>query len=226
MEAFAETVTRLSADAELRAVIVTGAGKQSFCSGGDLIEHSRYTTVDDGHRMTSIMGNALLALERLPVPIIAAINGYALGGGSELALACDVRIADDQTRMGFVQAKLGLTPGWGAGQRLLRAVGYSKAMDLLLTNRIMHTPELLALGLVNRVVDTGTALDHAILYAGTFCQHPSKTVRSIKALLQAGLNQAYEQALQTERSLFPPLWAAESHLKAVEAFLNRERKTS
>ena len=226
MRAFAETVTCLATDPELRAVIITGTGKESFCSGGDLIELHQYSTADDARLMITLMGDTLLALERLPVPVIAAINGYALGGGSELALACDLRIADDQTRMGFVQAKLALTPGWGAGQRLLRLVGYARAMDLLLTSRIIHAPELLASGLVNRVVEEGAALEQAIHYAQHFSHLALPVIHSIKALLQAGLTQPYDTALQTERDLFPSLWAAEPHLQAVDAFLKRDRKTT
>jgi enoyl-CoA hydratase len=226
MHMLSEAVTCLAANAELRAVIVTGAGTESFCSGGDLVELHQYTTADDARMMITLMGDTLLALERLPVPVIAAINGYALGGGSELALACDLRIADDKARMGFVQAKMALIPGWGSGQRLLRVVGYAKAMDMLLTARVLQAPELLASGLVNQVVEAGTALDHALTYAQQFIHHPLPVVHSIKALLQAGHNQPYEAALQTERDLFPPLWAAESHIQAVEAFLNRDRKTS
>ena len=173
--------------------------------------------------MITLMGDALLVLENLPVPVIAAINGYALGGGSEIALACDLRIVDETTRAGFVQIRNGLTPGWGAGQRLLRLVGYARALELLVTGRIMHAPELEALGLANRVVPTGTALNHALDFAHQIAQSPPAVVRAIKSLLQAGINQPYEAALKTERALFPPLWAAEPHLKAVETFVNRQK---
>lgn len=226
MRAFAEAIAQLAADTDLRAVIITGAGGESFCSGGDLHELSDYSTADDARMMISLMGDALLTLERLPVPTIAAINGYALGGGSELALACDLRIADDQTRMGFIQAKMALTPGWGAGQRLLRLVGYAQAMDLLLTSRVLHAPELLASGLVNRVVEVGTAQEHALHYAQHIGHLALPVLHSIKALLQAGLNQPYQTALQIERDLFPSLWTAEPHLQAVEAFLKRDRNIS
>lgn len=226
MRAFAEAIACLTTDAELRAVIVTGADSEAFCSGGDLYELHNYASEADGRMMSTLMGDTLLALERLPIPVIAAVNGFALGGGSELALACDIRIADEQARMGFVQAKMALTPGWGAGQRLLRVVGYARAMDLLLTARVMHAPELLANGLVNRVVETGSALEHALRYAQQLTQHAPQVVRGIKNLLQAGINQPYEQALQTERDLFPLLWADEAHVHAVEAFLNRNRGQS
>lgn len=221
MRRFAEVVNDLVQDDGLRAVILTGAGETAFCSGGDLVELSRYPSEDDARSFITTMGDALLALERLPVPVIAAINGYALGGGSEIAMACDLRIVDEAARMGFVQIKLVLTPGWGAGQRLLRLVGYSQAMEILLRGEPMHADHLTALGLVNRVVEKGTAFHRAMDFARQFVTTPPEVIRAVKTLLQAGLTRPYDEALKIERDLFPPLWAAEPHLQAVEAFLKR-----
>lgn len=224
MKHFAEVVAKLSSDEYLRAVILTGAGDEAFCSGGDLFELSQHSSADDARAFITVMGDALLALERLPVPVIAAINGYALGGGSEIAVACDVRIVDQNARMGFVQIKMALTPGWGAGQRLLRLVGYPKAMELLLEGRTIHAPELEALGLVNKIVERGRALENALEFARRIAQKPPDVARGIKMLLRAGLEQPYTTALQIERDLFPPLWAADAHIEAVNAFLNRTQK--
>jgi enoyl-CoA hydratase len=207
-------------------VILTGTGHDAFCSGGDLIELSAYPSEDDARNMIGLMGDALLKLERLPVPVIAAINGYALGGGSEVAMACDLRIADETARMAFVQIRMALTPGWGAGQRLLRLVGYARAMELLLRGNVMQGAELATAGLVNQVVETGGALPYALQLAEQIAASPPDVVRGIKQLLQAGLNQPYEQALQIEREIFPPLWAADAHLQAVEQFLNRSHPPS
>lgn len=223
MRRFSDLVTRLQADDTLRVVIVTGAGDQAFCSGGDLYELSTRTTEAEARDFITLMGDALFALEHLPVPVIAAINGYALGGGSEIAVACDLRFADEKVRMGFVQIRLALTPGWGAGQRLLRMVGYAKAMDLLLHGHVIHAPELMQLGLANKVVEAGTAYEHALNFARHIVQHPPDVVQGVKRLLRAGLEQPYIEALAMEREIFPPLWAAEPHLQAVENFLQRQR---
>ncbi len=225
MRQFAQVVGDLAHDAQLRAVIVTGAGKNAFCSGGDLIELSAYPAAEDARQMSALMGDALLSLERLPIPVIAAINGYALGGGSEVAMACDLRIADETARMAFVQIRMGLTPGWGAGQRLLRLVGYARAMELLLGGNIMQGAELKAAGLVNRVVEAGSALTHALIMAEQIAKSPPDVVRGIKRLLQAGLSETPEQAHQIERDIFPPLWAADAHMQAVEQFLSRNTLT-
>jgi enoyl-CoA hydratase/carnithine racemase len=223
MQAFRDAVDDLERESSLRAVILTGAGQDAFCSGGDLIELSGYPSEADAWNMIELTGDALLKLERLPVPVIAAINGYALGGGSEVAMACDLRIADETARMAFVQIRMGLTPGWGAGQRLLRLVGYTRAMELLLRGNIMQDAELIKAGLVNQVVEAGNALPHALKFAEQIAASPPDVVRGVKQLLQAGLNHPYEQALQIERDIFPPLWAADAHLQAVETFLNRSR---
>lgn len=223
MRRFANALSALENDADLRALVITGAGQEAFCSGGDLAELVNYITAEEAHQMITLMGDALLTLERLPVPVIAAINGYALGGGSEIALACDLRIVDENARMGMVQVKQALTPGWGAGQRLLRLVGYARALDILLRGDSLRPPELEALDLVNRVVPAGAALAHAVEYAHEIAQRPPDVVRSMKALLQAGLTQPYDTALHTERSLFPRLWTADAHRQAMSNFLNRPR---
>lgn len=221
MRQFSDTVNQLAADDSVRVVVLTGAGDRAFCSGGDLFDLAKYPTEDDARMFTNLMGDALLALENLPVPVIAAINGYALGGGSEIAVACDIRIADDQARMGFVQINLALTPGWGAGQRLMRLVGYSEAMHMLLRGEIFTAPELLAHKLVKTIVPQGQAYHHALQFADEIATKPPEVIRAIKALLRAGLTQSYNDALHTERELFAPLWAADAHLNAVDAFIKR-----
>jgi len=222
MRAFAEAVETLyHSEDEICAVILTGAGTDAFCAGGDLVELAGKPTPSDALGFITVMGDALRRLESLPVPVIAAINGYALGGGSEIALACDLRIVDDSAQMGFVQMAMALIPGWGAGQRLLRTVGYARALDILLQARPMRPPELLSLGLASQVAPTGQALAAAQAYARHIAKQPPDVVRAAKRLLWAGLTQPYEVALQSERALFPALWAAEPHLNAVAKFLNR-----
>lgn len=219
MQLFAEKVEALHADNNVRAVIVCGAGEKAFCSGGDLMELSQHPDADFARHFITVMGDALLRLERLPVPVIAAINGYALGGGSEIAMACDVRVVDAAARMGFVQVRLELTPGWGAGQRLLRTVGYARAFEILLQGRHFDADEILRLGLASHSAPAGAALQAAYELARGFIKAAPQTVRAIKSLLQAGYNHPYEDALRIERDLFPPLWAARPHLDAVEAAL-------
>lgn len=222
MQAFAGAVQALAQDNGLRCIVVTGAGEKAFCSGGDLAELRDKPSAREGLEMVTLVGDTLLALERLPVPVLAAINGYALGGGSEIALACDMRIADVNVRMGFVQINMALTPGWGAGQRLLRLVGYARAMEILLEGQPMGAEALQALGVVNRVAGAGHALNEALAFAERIANRPPDVVRSIKRLLQMGMTASYDDALAEERALFPPLWEAPAHVQAVEDFFTRQ----
>jgi enoyl-CoA hydratase len=224
MQAFAAAVEQLTADDTLRAVILTGAGIQAFCAGGDLHDLAPLTSAEDGEAVGQMMGDALLALEALPVPVIAAINGYALGGGSEIALACDLRVVDESVRFGVVHKQVALIPGWGGGQRLLRAVGYARAMDLLLTAQVLNARDMLRLGLAQRVVPDGEAYTGAWKLVQSFDDAPLDVVRAIKSLLRAGVQRPYAEALDEEHALFPDLWAADAHLEAVEKFLNRKPK--
>ena len=223
MHQFAEKIVQLKQDSSLRVLILTGAGDKAFCSGGDLVELSQRPTADDAHIMMNFMGNALYTMRGLPIPVIAAINGYALGGGSEIALFCDMRIVDETAQMGMVQMKLGLTPGWGGGQRLLHLVGYSKAMEILLKAEVMRPPELSAIGLVNQVTPAGKALDTALEFAQKIASYPYDAVKGVKTLLTAGMTMPHPQAMQAERNLFPPLWEADYHQQAVDDFLKRQQ---
>lgn len=224
MRALAAAVHHLAADPTVRVVIVTGAGEAAFCSGGDLNDLAHRLTEDDARGMITLMGEALLALERLPIPVIAAVNGYALGGGSEIALACDIRIVDERARLGFVQARRGLITGWGGGQRLLRLVGYARAMELLLMAQPLDADGIRAYGLANRIVPPRMALAAALEMAAQIVSLDPAVVRAIKGLLRAGVDLPYEHALEAERDLFPALWVGAAHQAKMREFLERPEK--
>ncbi len=156
MHQFARMIDELSLDESVRVLILTGAGGRAFCSGADIHDFADKNDEAQARDFISLMGDALLKMERLPIPVIAAINGYAMGGGSEIALACDMRIIDEKARMGLVQMRMAVTPGWGAGQRLLRLVAYPQAMQLLLSAHVMHAPEIKELGLAHSIVEEGS----------------------------------------------------------------------
>ncbi len=228
MAAFAEAVEQLHARAadpsgDLRVVIVAGAGEAAFCSGGDQQALHTHLAQGDGVRLAGIMGDALVRLERLPVPVVAAVNGFALGGGSEIALACDVRVVDEAVRFGLVHLRLGLIPGWGGGQRLQRLVGYGRAIEMMLSARAYGAPELLGLGLAAEIAPRGQALSAALAWADRLAAADPGTVQAVKRLLQAGWDLPYDDALAAERSLFPDLWAADAHVAAVRAFVGGAR---
>ncbi|NPA93564.1 MAG: enoyl-CoA hydratase/isomerase family protein [Chloroflexi bacterium] len=223
MQAFSDAV-ETARKANLRALIVTGGG-QAFIAGGDLKQLADYPTEDDGRRMSRLMTRALHNLEALPFPTIAAINGPARGGGSEVALACDLRIMAENADLGFVQVAWYVTPGWGMGQRLLRLVGYSRALEWLLTGKVLSPQEALEHGLANRVVPKGQALDAARALAQEIASLPPAVAQSIKEVLRAGVTLPPATAAKVEHDLFPPLWAADEHVEAVLRFKQRSRKS-
>ena len=149
-------------DDKIKTVIITGSGERSFCAGGDL----RYVmNIDpiDAERYASFMHSLLNKIENLEKPVIAAINGYALGGGCQLALACDVRIASNNAKMGQTEVTIGIPPGWGGTQRLFRIVGPAKAKELIYTGKMISAHEAERIGLVNKVVSITTKEKHRLL---------------------------------------------------------------
>jgi len=217
-ESFLEIMQNLAGDSEVRAVIITGAGDKAFCAGGDLLELADFPTEEDGARLATIMGDALNLLENAPFPSIAAINGHAMGGGCEIALACDLRIMDESAKFGMVQLSLGLTPGWGAGQRVLHLLGYNRALEVLLMAQPMTAADALAMGLVNQVVQAGAAYTHALNLAQHIARQDAAAVTATKQILR-------EASSEIERAAFPPLWAADAHLQAVEHFLQKRSQS-
>ena len=221
MYAFRDCVESAHAMTDLRAFIVSGSN-ETFIAGGDLKALHRFTSEEDGVRLSREMTLTLEMLEALPCPTIAAINGPARGGGAEICLACDLRIISTNADIGFVQIKLGLVPGWGAGQRLLHLVGYSLALEWLSTGRILSAEEALAFGLVNTLTPPGQALSTAIDLAQQVASNPVPAVRAIKRILRAGVYLPPSTAASFEGAEFPTLWAAKEHIQAVQRFLDNK----
>jgi len=220
MELFAEAVRESASNGQLRALVITGS-EGAFCSGGDLYELDQYPSRLDGARLATVMGEALRDLDGLPVPTLAAVEGPALGGGAEIALACDLRILSQTASFGMMHLKLGIIPAWGGGQRLQRLVGYSLALEWLSAARVLSASDAEAHRLANRVVPAGEALEVAQSIAARIAAFDPAAVRAVKRALQEGLFQPLPQALAAERALFPDLWAAPAHLEASTRFVDR-----
>jgi enoyl-CoA hydratase len=196
------TCCDIAGDEKVRAVVVVGAGQKAFCAGSDINEfpHVRHDIV--GSKLAR-ENKAFAALEQLPVPVIAALNGVALGGGAEIALACDIRIMDETARIGFPEVKLGIFPGSGGIFRLPRLVGLAKAYELLYTGELIDAHEAHRIGLVNRVAPAGQAFAAALALAQTLAGRPALALSLIRAGVRDSLNQTTRQAI--DRTL------AESH---------------
>lgn len=223
MESFAEAIEELHTRQDVLGLVVTGGGA-TFVSGGDLSELQDYPGEEDGRRLSTVMGDALFRLESLPMVTIAAINGPARGGGAEIAVACDLRVMAENADIGFVHSRLGIVTAWGGGQRLLRCVGYSTALELLTTGRVLSAGEAARIGLASRVVPEGQAGMSALETALAAAANPSACVQASKRLLRGGLDLGYQEALLAEREEFPPLWDTDFRREAVENFLKRSKK--
>lgn len=219
MEAFHACVREAGGDRRIRALVITGAGERAFISGGDLADLQHYPRERDGRRLADLMGNALHDLDAMDIPVVAAVNGHSRGGGCEIAVACDLRIVSENASLGFVHVRQGITTAWGGAQRLKRLVGYGKAMELLLTGRIISPQEALALGMVEQVVPPGEALSAACRLAVEIAANPPQAVRALKRLLRLNASEAFAE----EREALAKLWATHDHLEAVRAFLEKRK---
>jgi enoyl-CoA hydratase len=182
-----------------RALIVTGAGDKAFCAGADIKELRNRTLM--AQREGSELGQAVFAkLDRLPMPSIAVINGYAFGGGLELALACTFRLALPNAKMGLPEIKLGLVPGYGGTQRLPRAVGEARALEMILTGRAVGAEEALRIGLVNRLVD-GDPIDAGLAFAREFAGYSLAVLGFSRSAVKRALDLPIHEGLKVEADL-------------------------
>jgi enoyl-CoA hydratase len=220
MQAFASCVDRIAGTERLRGLIVTGEGK-AFCAGGDLAALKAFTTRRDAGRLADVMGRALRRLEYLPFPTIAAIEGPALGGGAEIALACDLRVMADDAVLGMQHIHLAVVPAWGGGQRLVRLVGMARAVDWLATGRTISAREAEGAGLANRVTPSGSALAEAMALAEVFAGLDASALQAVKRIVLAGATLPPDTAMRRERSEFTRLWLAPAHWKAAHDRLAR-----
>jgi enoyl-CoA hydratase/carnithine racemase len=220
-ELFAQTVVAAASDQTLRALIITGTGS-TFVAGGDLKELAAEGGPAAGERLNRVMSSALARLRELPVPVIAAINGDAVGGGCEIITACDLRLAVASARLHFVQVRLGLTTGWGGAGRLVRLIGQSRALEILLTGRTVSAQEAYDIGLLHRLVPPHEDLVAlASAWAAELSALPASALAAMKHLVYAATEGDLQATAARERDLFLRLWEQPDHLEAVTAFLEK-----
>jgi enoyl-CoA hydratase len=213
-----DLVDRIKQDREILSLIVTGSGDEAFISGGDLKYFQMLDSLHKGREMSILCGDLLDSIEGLDIPVIGAINGYAFGGGCEFALACDYRIASKEARFGFRQINMGIMTSWGGGKRLVRTVGRSKALLLMLTGEIISADEALSLGLVDRVVEKNEVLPVAKDLSKRISKNAPLSIRFIKRLVDSCVDMSRRDANLLETELFSILWGSEDHDEAVQAF--------
>jgi enoyl-CoA hydratase len=214
-------VAETGADRELRCLIVTGAGEKAFIAGADIGELAKLTPVEG--REHARRGQAVLdRIERLPIPSIAAINGFAYGGGLELAMACTLRVASENVRMGLPETSLGILPGYGGTQRLARLVGTAKAYELVLTaEKGLTAVEAERIGLVNRVVPAGTALAAAKEIAAKISANGPAACRYALDAIRSGIEMTSAEGQLFEATLFGLCAATSDMREGMTAFLEK-----
>lgn len=229
LAALAEAFAASRDVSDLRAVVLRGRGDRSFAAGGDLRELETLRSHDDAEALSTLGLSALAAIRRFPVPVIAALNGDALGGGAELAMACDVRVAAPWARFGFVQASLNLAPAWGGGRDLMQGMGAAAAMHLLVEGRSLTASEAHRLGLVQAILpsaakgDYGADFDAALdAWLAPYRQRTVDVMRAIKAAAIAWRElSTREFADRQEREYFIPTWIDPAHWKAADRIIRQ-----
>lgn len=219
-----ELIDLAESDKAVRVLVITGSGPKAFCAGADiselngLSENEAYEFMRYGQLIFNRIG-------KLQKPVIAAINGYALGGGSELALACDIRFASKTAKIGQPEIKLANIPGWGGTQRLPRVVGMAKAMEYIFSGELMPAHEALQCGLVNRVYEPDELMSKTLEYANLLASHSAVALARAKNVIQVGLERGLEYGLEIEaRGVSECCMTEEQHV-AVANFLNKRSKS-
>ncbi len=218
---FVAALDQLRTTDQVRTVIVTGAGEKAFIAGADIGEFEGRTAIDQFRVMKTFQ--VFDALDAFPKPVIAAINGFCLGGGCELAMACDIRIASAKARLGQPEVNLGILPGGGGTQRLPRLVGMGNALKLLYTGDMIPAPEALRIGLVDEVVPHDQLMDRARELAGAIAQKSPVALQLIKEAARASVRTSLDEGLRHETTFFGLAFSTEDKEEGVKAFLEKRK---
>ena len=210
----------LENDSNIYAVILTGAGEKSFVAGADIAE-MRDLNEEQGKEFGMLGNKVFRRLEKLDKPVIAAISGFALGGGCELSMACDIRIASERARFAQPESGLGITPGFGGTQRLPRIVGLGKAKEMIYTGAMVKADEALRIGLVNKVVPLENLMDEARAMANAIIVNAPVAVKLCKDAIDRGMQVDIDRAIEIEAEDFGKCFSTEDQTEGMTAFLEK-----
>ena len=206
----------------VRCLVVTGEGQKAFVAGAD-IGQMRGLTKEEGVAFGKLGNDVFRKLETLPIPTIAAVCGFALGGGCELAMSCDIRLCSDTAVFGQPEVGLGITPGFGGTQRMARLIGMGRAKELLYTARKVKAPEALAIGLVQGVYPVEKLMEEALKMAGRIAGNAPIAVRATKKAVNDGLQVDMDRAIEIEEALFGSCFETEDQQNAMGAFVEKRK---
>ena len=222
LHALKEQIEALKFNANIRVIIITGSGQKAFCAGADLKERTTYSESQVKTFIFTIR-NLFTSIENLNKPVIAAINGVALGGGTELALACDIRIASMNALMGLTETRLAIIPGAGGTQRLPRLIGRGKAKELIFTGRRVNAQEALRIGLVNQICEQESLLDECLKMAAMICEAGPIAIEQAKYAINYGLETDLHTGLGIESNAYWVTIPTEDRLEGLAAFQEKRK---
>lgn len=217
------TFKEISVDDSVRVVILTGEGSKAFSAGAD-IKYMSGITADESVEYAKLGQLVTNTIEQTPKPVIAAVNGFALGGGCEVAMSCDIRIASEKAKLGQPEVTLGIPPGWGGTQRLMRLIGIARAKDLVFTGRLVKADEAQQMGLVNRVVPHDALESEALKMAKTISRNSAMGVLMSKVSMNRGRNADLDTGLSIELLAWRNCFTHPDRESMMTAFLEKSRK--
>lgn len=221
-----QTIDEILKDEDIYVVLITGAGEKAFVAGADIMEMKDLNVIQG--RKFSMLGNKIFRkIENMEKPVIAALNGFTLGGGCELAMACDIRIASTKAKFGQPEVGLGITPGFGGTQRLSRLVGMGTAKELLYTGRVIDSNEAYRIGLVNKLIEPERLMEEAKNLAISIAANAPIAVKLCKSAINRGMQVDIDTAIMYEAEVFSECFSTNDQKEGMEAFLeNRSKKFS
>ena len=206
----------------VRCIVLTGAGEKSFVAGADIASMSKMTKAE-GEAFGKLGNDIFMMIEKFPVPVIAAVNGFALGGGNELAMSCDIRICSENALFGQPEVGLGITPGFGGTQRLARLIGPGMAKQITYAALNINAEEALRVGLVNAVYPQEELMPNALKLAGKIAKNAPIAVRACKQAINEGLQVTIEQGVEIEEKLFGSCFETHDQVEGMACFLSKDK---
>ena len=220
-QAFLDILDGIEGDISLRAIIVTGAGDRFFCTGGDVKRYALLETKDELREIMRLARTVFHRFEALPVPVIAAINGLAIGGGAEIVLASDIRVAAPHAQISMPQVRLGIVTGWAGYERLVRDIGFTRAMEVVTTGERFDAEEALRLCIINKIAPDKDVVGAAMTYVESFDKAAPLALTAAKRIIHTAAKGPPDQAEQVAADAFVDLWFTEDHREAEKAFAEK-----
>lgn len=218
----AERMDEIAASSTLRCLLLTGAGEKAFVAGADIAEMAAFSP-EEAKRFCAGNNKACDKIEQLAVPVIALVNGYALGGGFELALCCDLRIASSKAVFSFPETSLGITPGSGGLHRIQRIVGMARGRELMFTGRRVKPDEALSMGLVNAVVEPDKLMEAGYDMAGKIAANAPLAIQACKRVMNQSMGLTLQEASNVEQEAFASCFGTEDQRSAMQAFVEKRK---